>query len=76
MGERPYWNMEIEPILNTAAMEEMQFEKLKMMLIRLKENSPFYGKMMKERKLDPERLSASKPSRKRSNRSTSSCCEI
>jgi len=58
MGERPYWNMEIEPLLNTPDMEKVQFEKLKRMLIRLKENSPFYGKMMNEQRVDPGRLSS------------------
>jgi phenylacetate-CoA ligase len=58
MGDRPYWNMEIEPLLNTPDMEKMQFEKLKKILVRLKGNSPFYGRMIKERKLDPEKLSS------------------
>ena len=55
--ERPYWNMEIEPLLNTPVMQEIQLSKLKKMLGRLKVNAPFYKKMIEESKLDPEKLS-------------------
>ena len=58
MGDRPYWNMEIEPLLNTPEMEKIQLEKLKKMLGRLKDNSPFYGKMMDGYNFDPETLSS------------------
>ena len=27
--DRPYWNMEIEPLLNTPEMEKIQLDKLK-----------------------------------------------
>ena len=55
--ERPYWNMEMEPLLNTAAMETIQLTKLKKMLGRLKANAPFYTRMFADAKLDPEKLS-------------------
>ena len=53
---RPYWNMEMEPLLNTPEMEEIQFEKLKKMLARMKANAPFYSKMFEEAGLNPETL--------------------
>lgn len=55
---RPYWNMDIEPMFNTPAMEKIQLEKLKIMLGRLKANAPFYAKMIKDSKCDPDSLSS------------------
>jgi phenylacetate-CoA ligase len=55
---RPYWNMEIEPLLNTPQIRELQLEKLKKILGRLKSNAPFYAKMFSESGLDPETLSS------------------
>ncbi|MGB9498160.1 MAG: phenylacetate--CoA ligase family protein [Dissulfuribacterales bacterium] len=54
---RPYWNMDIEPLFNTPEMEKIQLEKLKKMLGRLKANAPFYAKMIKDSKCDPDSLS-------------------
>jgi phenylacetate-CoA ligase len=56
--ERPYWNMEMEPLLNTPEMKEIQFGKLKKMLGRLKANAPFYTRMIENSNLDPEKLSS------------------
>ncbi|MBI5589958.1 MAG: phenylacetate--CoA ligase family protein [Deltaproteobacteria bacterium] len=56
--ERPYWNMEIEPLLNTPRMKEIQLEKLKIMLGRLKANAPFYTKMIESSGLVPEKLTS------------------
>jgi phenylacetate-CoA ligase len=53
---RPYWNMEIEPLLNTPEMKKIQLDKLKKMLIRLKANAPFYTNMITKSGLDPEKL--------------------
>jgi phenylacetate-CoA ligase len=55
--ERPYWNMEMEPLLNTPEMKKIQFEKLKKLLARMKAGAPFYTKMMEKSRLDPEKLS-------------------
>lgn len=55
--ERPYWNMEIEPLLNTPAMQTIQLEKLRRQLSRLKARAPYYARMMEKNKLEPERLS-------------------
>lgn len=55
--ERPYWNMKMEPLLNTPEMERIQFDKLKKMLIKLNAKAPYYTRMMKKNKLDPEKLS-------------------
>ena len=41
---RPYWNMQIEPLLNTPEMKKIQLGKLKTMLGRLKANAPFYAR--------------------------------
>ena len=54
--DRPYWNMEIEPLLNTPEIKKLQLKKLKKMLIRLKANAPFYARMIEASKLDPEKL--------------------
>ena len=55
-AERKYWNMDIEPLLNTVEMERIQLEKLKKMLVRLKNNAPFYARMIDASGLDPEKL--------------------
>jgi phenylacetate-CoA ligase len=54
--DRPYWDMEIEPLLNTPEMEKIQLDKLKTMLGRMKANAPFYTKMFAKAGLDPENL--------------------
>ncbi|OPY75787.1 MAG: Phenylacetate-coenzyme A ligase [Syntrophorhabdus sp. PtaU1.Bin058] len=54
--ERPYWNMEMEPILNTPEMSKIQFARLRKMLVRLKDKAPYYARMMEKNRLDPERL--------------------
>jgi phenylacetate-CoA ligase len=56
--DRPYWNMEIEPLLNTPDMKEIQLQKLKTLLARVKAQAPFYSKMIQESGLDPEKLSS------------------
>lgn len=40
-GEREYWNMEIEPILNTPQMRKLQWSKMPRVLEWQYENSPF-----------------------------------
>ncbi|MDD5667645.1 MAG: phenylacetate--CoA ligase family protein [Actinomycetota bacterium] len=57
-GERPYWNMEIEPILNTPEMREMQLAKLKALLRRLYEGAPFYRKQFDELGVVPEKIAS------------------
>ena len=54
--DRPYWNMEMEPLLGTPEMEKIQLERLKTMLGRLKANAPFYARILEDAKLDPEKL--------------------
>jgi phenylacetate-CoA ligase len=54
---RPYWNMEMEPLYGTPQMAKLQFEKLKKQLIRLKAKGGHYARMMERNKLDPEKLS-------------------
>lgn len=52
--ERPYWDMEIESLLNTPEMKKIQLQKLKTTLAKLKANAPFYAKILA--KVDPENL--------------------
>ncbi len=54
--DRPYWNMKMEPLLNTPEMGKIQLEKLKIMLGRMKANAPFYTRMFEKAGLDPEKL--------------------
>jgi len=55
--DRPYWNMEMEPLYNTPQMTTIQFDKLKNQLVRLKNKGGYYARMMARNKLDPEKLS-------------------
>ena len=48
--------MEMEPLLNTPQMNQIQFEKLKRQLSKLKARAPYYARMMKKNRLDPEKL--------------------
>jgi len=41
-SERPYWNMEIEPILNTPVIREIQLAKIKRLVKKLYEDKPFW----------------------------------
>ncbi len=56
--DRPYWDMEIEPLLNTPEMRELQLKKLRTMLGRMHANAPFFRRMMDDAGLDPEGLSS------------------
>jgi len=51
-SERPYWNMEAEPFLNTPEMKALQFKKLKLMLQRLHANAPFFRKRIEGAKIN------------------------
>ncbi|MFH1625089.1 MAG: phenylacetate--CoA ligase family protein [Pseudomonadota bacterium] len=52
--ERRYWNMEMEPILNTPQMREIQLEKIKKLVKRLYENKPFWRQRMDKAKVKPD----------------------
>ena len=54
--ERHYWNMDVEPFLNTPEMKKLQLEKLKIMLKRLYANAPFHRKRMDDAKIDIDKL--------------------
>jgi phenylacetate-CoA ligase len=54
MEDHPYWNMEVEPKLNTPEMQELQLAKLQHMLQRLYNNAPFYTRMFDELKVRPK----------------------
>jgi len=53
-NERPYWNMEIEPILNTSRMREIQLEKLKTALVWQYDNTPFNRRRFDQAGVRPE----------------------
>lgn len=57
-AERPYWNMEIEPFLNSPKLVAIQLKRLKIMLARLEANAPFYTQLFKKIKLDPEKITS------------------
>ena len=57
-ADRPYWDMDIEPLFNTPDMAKIQMDKLKTILGRLKANAPFYTRQFEEFGLDPERISS------------------
>ena len=46
--DRPYYNMDIEPFLNTPEMKGLQLEKLKIMMKRLYANASFHRKRMED----------------------------
>ena len=46
--DRPYWNMEIEPKLNTPEMRELQEIKLKRRIKLLRQRAPYYTKLFKQ----------------------------
>ena len=46
--DRPYWNMSIEPKLNTPEMREIQEYKLKKQIKRLREGAPYYSQLFKK----------------------------
>ena len=56
--DRLYWNMDVEPFLNTPAMKTLQLEKLKVMLKRIYENAPFHRKRLDEAGLTSDNIDA------------------
>ena len=53
-GERKYWNMEIEPKLNTPEMKELQLQKLKQALAWQYANTPFNRARFEKAEARPE----------------------
>lgn len=52
--EKKYWNMEMETILNTPKMRELQLEKLKKLVKRVYDTKPFWRERMDKAKVKPE----------------------
>jgi len=52
--DRLYWNMDVEPKLNTPEMKEVQFKKLKVALNWQYENTPFNRKRFKKAGVKPD----------------------
>jgi phenylacetate-CoA ligase len=63
--ERRYWNMEMETILNTPQMREIQLEKIKKLVKRLYETKPFWKERMNKAKVKPEDIKSIDDFRKR-----------
>ena len=53
-SERKYWDMEIEPLLNTPRMREIQWEKLQEAIRYCYEKVPFDRKRMEKTGVRPE----------------------
>lgn len=53
-NDRKYWDMEIEPLLNTRRMREMQWEKLKQAIRYCYDKVPFDRKRMEKAGVTPE----------------------
>lgn len=45
-AHRPYWDMEVEPLLGTPALRDLQWAKLQNLLARLYEDKPFWRARM------------------------------
>lgn len=56
MQDRPYWNMEVEPFLNTPRMREIQIERLGLQLRRIYEKSAIQRKYIDSLGVDVTRI--------------------
>lgn len=54
--DRPYWNMEIEPYLNTTKIKDIQLENLKKWINFVYERSPVNRRRMQQLKVKPESI--------------------
>lgn len=54
--ERPYWNMEIEPKLNTPEMRELQEIRLKKRIRLLRQRAPYYTKLFKGSRVHEDKI--------------------
>lgn len=55
---RTYWDMEIEPLLNTPTMQEIQWGKLQQLLRRLYEEKPYWRERMDKAGARPQNLAS------------------
>jgi phenylacetate-CoA ligase len=56
--ERTYWNMEIESILNTPRMRELQLSKIQRLVKRLYEAKPFWRQWLDQARVRPEDITS------------------
>ncbi len=56
MNERPYWNMKIEPLLNTPDIIPIQQKNMQQTLEDLYHNAPYWRKRFDELKVKPEQI--------------------
>ncbi|MEW6442546.1 MAG: AMP-binding protein [bacterium] len=54
--DRPYWNMNVEPFLNTPEMKKLQLAKLKVMMQRLIAHAPYHRQRLARAGIDAETL--------------------
>jgi phenylacetate-CoA ligase len=57
-GQRLYWNMEIEPKLNTPEMKEIQWRKLKKQLAYFYDKTPFWRSRMDKAGVKPDTITS------------------
>ncbi len=53
-NKRKYWNMEVEPLLNTPQIREIQLSKIKKLVRRLYDRKPFWRQRMDDAGVRPE----------------------
>ncbi|MCG3169361.1 MAG: Phenylacetate-coenzyme A ligase [Pseudomonadales bacterium] len=51
--DRPYWNMQIEPFLDTPQLRDLQLHRLRTHLARLYEGAPFWRERMQRHGMQP-----------------------
>jgi len=54
MAERRYWNMEMEPILGSERMREIQLDRLQKRAVQLFEHAGYFRRRMRERGVEPQ----------------------
>ena len=62
--DRPYWNMEIEPKLNTPEMLQLQEHKLKRQIKLLRGKAPYYRKLFKTHGVHEDKIKSFEEFRK------------
>lgn len=58
MGERKYWNMEIEPMLNTPQIRELQLKKIQNQIAQLYESKPYWHDRLEAAGIRPGTISS------------------
>ena len=51
--QRPYWNMKVEPLLNTPEMDKIRLVKIKKLVTKLYDGKPFWRRWLDEAGVGP-----------------------